>query len=153
MLPEVRGHRPGNKGAVGVVEYRRKEDGVRRGTSHTGQKSRKHREGDRKAEDGQMGRKEQKNMNGKMHRQAGWSALCLEPPGCGQGPWTGKDGVGSHSRTLRITTFFFFTSNPVTHGKEAEISCANEKSDIGWGSQLEEGLCIIPQMNDTQSNT
>lgn len=108
MLPEVRGHRPGNKGAVGVVEYRRKEDGVRRGTSHTGQKSRKHREGDRKAEDGQMDRKEQKNMNGKMHRQAGWSALCLEPPGHGQGPWTGKDGVGSHSRTLRITTFFFF---------------------------------------------
>lgn len=72
--------------------------------------------------------------------------------------WSGAlDRKGWSGQSLQDTEnnhiFFFFTSNPVTHGEEAEISRANEKSDIGWGSQLEEGLCIIPQMNDTQSNT
>lgn len=88
-----------------------------------------------------MDGEEQRKINRKVSRPAGWSALSLEPPGHVPASLTRKDGVGSHSRTLRII-------NHINHGQEAEIPQAKEKHDIGWGPWLEEGLCITPHAND-----
>lgn len=90
-----------------------------------------------------MDSEEQRNRE--RHRQAGQSALSPEPPGRGQDP-----GVGSYSRTLRITTPVFLTVLAVTGRR---LKCHVQMRTIwGRGPWPEESQCLVPHAGDVQGN-